>query len=209
MGVNYRRFSHLLLCQPLDRQVFADSVSPVRRFSGSRRPPAPADDRSVCDRGTVADRVELCDQAVSVLSRRAARLEAAGRGLAVSEDWQKLLPLLVHIQAHLDGDLSLAALSRKAGLSPSYFHRLFKAAIGETPGDYVMRLRVERGAFRLLLHDARLVDVALDCGFQNHETFIRAFRRVLGKTPSEYREWIRRQVFERNHRAREVSVSIV
>ena len=126
----------------------------------------------------------------------------------MSEDWQKLLPLLVHIQAHLDGDLSLAALSRKAGLSPSYFHRLFKAAIGETPGDYVMRLRVERGAFRLLLHDARLVDVALDCGFQNHETFIRAFRRVLGKTPSEYREWIRRQVFERNHRGREASAEV-
>jgi transcriptional regulator GlxA family with amidase domain len=84
----------------------------------------------------------------------------------VNEDWQKLLPLLVHIQANLDGDLSLAALSQNAGLSPSHFHRLFKAAIGETPRDYVMRLRVERGAFRLLLHDARLVDVALDCGFQ-------------------------------------------
>src|SRR5262245_28963788 len=71
-----------------------------------------------------------------------------------------------------------------------------------------MRLRVERGAFRLLLHDARLVDVALDCGFQNHETFIRAFRRVFGKTPSEYREWIRRQVFERNHQAREASAEV-
>src|SRR5262249_49569072 len=106
--------------------------------------------------------VELCDQAVGVLSRRAARLEAAGRGGAVNEDWQKLLPLLVHIQANLDGDLRLVALSRKAGLLPSYFHRVFKAAIGETPGDYVMRFCVERGAFRLLLHDARLVDVALD-----------------------------------------------
>lgn len=126
----------------------------------------------------------------------------------MNEDWQKLLPLLVHIQANLDGDLSLAALSQNAGLSPSHFHRLFKAAIGETPRDYVMRLRVERGAFRLLLHDARLVDVALDCGFQNHETFIRAFRRVFGKTPSEYREWIRRQVFERNHQAREISAQV-
>jgi AraC family transcriptional regulator len=126
----------------------------------------------------------------------------------VNEDWQKLLPLLIHIQANLDDDLSLAALSRKAGLSPSHFHRLFKAAIGETPRDYVARLRVERGAFRLLLHDARLVDVALDCGFQNHETFIRAFRRVFGKTPGEYREWIRRQVFERNHHARETSAQV-
>src|SRR5262249_4034192 len=122
-------------------------LSPFRRLSDSRRTSAPADGRSVCHGDTVAGRVELCDQAVGVLSRRAARLEAAGRGGAVNEDWQKLLPLLVHTQANLDGDPSLAALSRKAGLSPSYFHRLFKAVIGETPGDYVMRLRVERGAF--------------------------------------------------------------
>ncbi len=126
----------------------------------------------------------------------------------MNKDWQKLLSLLVHIQANLDGDLSLAALSQNAVLSPSHFHRLFKAAIGETPRDYVMRLRVERGAFRLLLHDARLVDVALDCGFQNHETFIRAFQRVFGKTPSEYREWIRHQVFEQNHQAREPSAQV-
>jgi AraC family transcriptional regulator len=126
----------------------------------------------------------------------------------VKEDWQKLLPLLVHIQANLDGDLRLAALSRKAGLSPSHFHRLFKATIGETPRDYVTRLRVERGAFRLLLHDERLVDIALDCGFQSHETFIRAFRSVFGKTPGEYREWIRHQVFERNHQAREISAQV-
>src|SRR5262245_32016159 len=71
-----------------------------------------------------------------------------------------------------------------------------------------MRLRVERGAFRLLLHDAKLVDVALDCDFQNHETFIRAFRRAFDKTPSEYREWIRHQVFERNQQAREISAQV-
>lgn len=123
----------------------------------------------------------------------------------MNEDWQKLLPVLVHIQAHLDGNLSLAALSQQAKLSPSHFHRVFKAALGETLNQYVTRLRVERGAFLLLLHDERLLDIALDCGFHNHETFIRAFRRVLGKTPGEYREWIRQQVFERHPPARATS----
>ena len=99
----------------------------------------------------------------------------------MTRDWETLLPLLVHIQAHLEGDLGLEALSRKAGLSPFHLQRLFKAAIGETPKAYTSRLRLERGAFRLLVHDSNVLDIALECGFQSHETFLRAFRRRFGR----------------------------
>ena len=51
----------------------------------------------------------------------------------MTRDWETLLPLLIHIQAHLEDDLGLAALGRKAGLSPFHLQRLFKSAIGETP----------------------------------------------------------------------------
>lgn len=112
----------------------------------------------------------------------------------MKQDWETLIPLLIHIQAKLDGDLALAALSRKAGLSPFHLQRLFKAAIGETPKAYTSRLRVERAAFRLLIHDSSLLDIALECGFQNHETFIRAFHRRFGKSPRGYRKWMRGQV---------------
>ena len=112
----------------------------------------------------------------------------------MTEDWETLLPLLVHIQAHLEGDLSLGALGRKAGLSPFHLQRRFKAAIGETPKAYTSRLRLERGAFRLLVHDSNVLDIALECGFQNHETFLRAFHRRFGRTPSDYREWVRGQL---------------
>jgi AraC family transcriptional regulator len=112
----------------------------------------------------------------------------------VTAEWDSLLPLLVHIQAHLEGDLSLAALSRKAGLSPFHLQRRFKAAIGETPKTYTERLRLERAAFRLLVHDSNVLDIALECGFQTHETFLRAFRRRFGRAPSEYREWLREEL---------------
>lgn len=112
----------------------------------------------------------------------------------MKEDWQTLIPLLVHIQANLDQDLTLTTLSRKAGLSPFHLQRLFKAAIGETPKAYTSRLRVERAAFRLLIHDSTLLDIALECGFQNHETFIRAFHRRYGKSPRAYRKWMQAEV---------------
>jgi AraC family transcriptional regulator len=111
----------------------------------------------------------------------------------VTGDWETLLPLLLHIQARLDGDLSLRALSRKAGLSPFHLQRLFKAAVGETPKAHTLRLRLERAAFLLLIHESSLLDIALECGFQSHETFLRAFRRRFGELPSDYRERVREQ----------------
>jgi len=107
---------------------------------------------------------------------------------------EALLPVLVHIQANLDEDLSLATLSRIANLSPSHFHRVFNAGIGETPSQYVARLRLERGAFRLQVQNANILRIALDCGFNSHETFTRAFQRAFGKSPAAYRDWSRQQL---------------
>jgi AraC-like DNA-binding protein len=94
-------------------------------------------------------------------------------------------------------------LSAKASLSPAHFQRTFQALVGETPKNYVARLRLERAAFRLLIHDATLLDIALDCGFQNHETFTRAFRRRFGMPPSSYRAWVRTQAQQRPETAAE------
>lgn len=101
--------------------------------------------------------------------------------------WETLTPLLVYIQANLDRDLGLAALGTQANLSPAHLHRVFKAAIGETPKAYITRLRVERAAFCLLAHESQVSEVATHCGFHNPETFIRAFRRRFGASPGAYR----------------------
>ena len=103
----------------------------------------------------------------------------------------KLLPVLVHIQANLDEDLSLDSVAKRAQLSPFHFHRLFRAAVGETLKQYVQRLRLERAANRLAIHDTTILDVALDSGFQSHETFSRSFQRRFQVTPRGYREWAR------------------
>ena len=105
--------------------------------------------------------------------------------MSVSEDW--LGAVLVHIQSNLQLNLGLGELSQRARLSPSHFQRSFRRRVGETPRQYVERLRVERGAFQLTIRDASLLSIALECGFQSQETFIRAFRRRYGQTPGEYR----------------------
>jgi AraC family transcriptional regulator len=104
----------------------------------------------------------------------------------------RIMPALVHIQAHLDRDLSLDALADRASLSKYHFHELFKSATGETPKEYVERLRLEWAAMQLRLRRVAVVDVALECGYRNHETFSRAFRGRFQTSPSAYRkEWSR------------------
>ena len=101
---------------------------------------------------------------------------------------RKMQPVLAYAAAHLDEDVSLATLARQAGLSTFHLQRVFSATIGETPKQLTLRLRLGRAAVLLITSDDSILDVALDCGFQSHEAFIRAFRRRFGITPSAYRD---------------------
>ena len=89
----------------------------------------------------------------------------------------RMIPTLVHIQTHLDDDLKLERLARVAGVTPSHFSRSFTATIGESPHAYVERLRLERAAVLLVVRAASVLEIALDLGFQSHETFTWAFSR--------------------------------
>lgn len=99
-----------------------------------------------------------------------------------------LLSVLVHIQAGLDQDLSLAALAAASGLSTSTLKRRIEATTGETPRRYVERLRLERAASQLVLRQGTILEIALDNGFASHEVFTRAFTRHFGISPREWRE---------------------
>ncbi len=101
---------------------------------------------------------------------------------------RKVQPSLAFAAGHLDEDLSLGALARRAGLSPFHLHRVFAAAVGETPKHFTLRLRLGRAAALLLSGSESVLDVSLACGFRSHEVFCRAFRRRFGMNPSVYRE---------------------
>lgn len=100
---------------------------------------------------------------------------------------ERLADAALYAHAHLDGPLPAETLAGIAGLSVHAFHRRFRAAFGETPAAYVRRLRLERAAWRLQLHGDSILAIALDCGFGDHETFSRAFRRHYGLSPREWR----------------------
>jgi len=100
---------------------------------------------------------------------------------------QALLSTLLYIQTHLEQDLNLEMLAERAGFSAFHFHRIFHEVIGEAVKEYVRRLRIERGAYRLKVSEEPILRIALEAGFKTHESFTRAFERQFGISPSEFR----------------------
>ncbi len=88
---------------------------------------------------------------------------------------------------HLDADLSVEMLSRRAGYSGPHFSRAFTAETGEGPASWVLSQRVARAAQSLSAGEKRILDIALECGFNDVTTFTRAFRRRTGMAPSTFR----------------------
>lgn len=96
--------------------------------------------------------------------------------------------LLAWIESRLDHALTLEQVAAHAGLSPYHFSRLFTARMGRSVMAHVRGRRLVRGARRLASEPGlRLVDLALDCGFESQEAFTRAFKRVFGITPGRFR----------------------
>lgn len=107
---------------------------------------------------------------------------------ASTNSFQEMIPLLIDVQQNLDQDLNLQSLASKYGYSPFHFQRMFSHAMGETPKQYVDRLRLEKAAYKLQITDEPIFDVCLSVGFKNHETFTRAFRRYFGTSPRDCRK---------------------
>ena len=94
-----------------------------------------------------------------------------------------------YVDKHIDQTLSLGALAGIANFSPFHFHRIFTVLTGETPGNFVQRLRVEKAAW-LLQNDKKMsiADIAYSCGYGSVSLFSRSFRAFCGTTAKEFRQ---------------------
>jgi len=98
------------------------------------------------------------------------------------------------IHARYAEPLRLGQLAREAALSPFHFLRIFRSAFGETPHQYLTRVRIE-AAKRLLLADAPVTDVCFEVGFQSLGSFSALFARRVGAPPSAFRRRVHHFAF--------------
>lgn len=98
-----------------------------------------------------------------------------------------VLAAVDHAEQHLSGPVDVGAMAGAAGYSLFHFCRLFAARTRMSPHTYLVRRRLAVAAVPLLTSSRRIVDIAVEVGFDSHEGFTRAFTRGFGVTPSRAR----------------------
>jgi AraC family transcriptional regulator len=111
-----------------------------------------------------------------------AQVPAAG-GLA---KWQKQRALEL-LRENLNGSVRLCDLAKECGLSVSHFARAFKAALGISSHQWLIRQRIDRAQELLVQTKLPLCDVAVQSGFGDQPAFTRTFHRVVGASPGHWR----------------------
>src|SRR5438067_265421 len=92
------------------------------------------------------------------------------------------------IELHQAEPLSLGRVAHAVNISRHYFCKMFKKATGMNFIDYLSRVRVEKSKALLLNPNSRISEAAFACGFQSMTNFNREFKRIVGRSPTQFRE---------------------
>jgi AraC family transcriptional regulator len=103
-------------------------------------------------------------------------------------DTASIVQAIDFIEDNLREPIGVADMAAAVSYSLYHYCRTFNQATHHTPYDYLMRRRLADAARALLETDGKIIEVALDYQFNNPETFSRAFKRVLGWQPSQWRK---------------------
>jgi transcriptional regulator GlxA family with amidase domain len=110
---------------------------------------------------------------------------AALKALAQSDSkLARVSSAMRYIEENLGAKISVEDLTAKAGLSPSAFHRVFKAATGDSPLQYLKKLRLSKAKNLLVYQERPVYLAATDVGYESATQFSRKFKRYFGLPPS-------------------------
>ena len=126
--------------------------------------------------------VELGARAVQLANASSSDLNRTPPGATA-----RVTRIVRRIERDPDSALTLRSLAHEAGLSPFHFLRTFERLTGVTPHQYVLRTRLREAAMRLMAGPAKILEIALDCGFGDVSNFNRTFRAEFGVSPRRYR----------------------
>ena len=93
------------------------------------------------------------------------------------------------IENHPTENISMKEMAMLCHLSESYFSRLFSKEMGETFGNYISRLRIDRSKEPLRGSSLTVTQIAKKVGYSDTGHYIRLFKRFEGVTPTIYRQY--------------------
>lgn len=109
--------------------------------------------------------------------------------MLLQTSYHKIKTALYHVQNSYAKNITVKEAATLCGFSESHFMKLFKELTGMSFTAYLVNYRLELSAKQLLETDQKIIDIATNCGFNNHSYFTRAFQKKYGITPAKYRDY--------------------
>lgn len=144
----------------------------------------PLVDRFKAERAIAGTKLAVLEQQILKLCKGGAELV---KSHSLSEGEEMIYKSLKFITSRLDRSLSVSECAAYVHLSPSYYSSLFKRVTGMTLTQYLAGERINK-AKKLILDGMSVQDAALAVGYEDRRYFSETFKKLTGKTPSEFRE---------------------
>lgn len=93
----------------------------------------------------------------------------------------------LYIDENFDKLITRDTVAAHLRISPNYFSRVFREQGAMTFSDYLTQVRIGKAKFMLEKYDLPLSQIAARCGFNDFNYFYKVFKKVVGRTPTEYR----------------------
>lgn len=136
-----------------------------------------------CGKQPVVDR--LCDIFLINVMRYVLDSGSIEHGMLAGLGHPQLSEALTHIHSTPENPWSLNTLAEACGMSRSKFADEFKSVVGQSPGDYLMEWRISV-AQKLLFKEHSMDFIANSVGYENGSALARAFRKKIGKSPTQW-----------------------
>lgn len=96
---------------------------------------------------------------------------------------------LEYMHGHYQEKIVISEMASSIHISTEYYNRIFKLYTGKTPVEYLNDYRIEQASKLLISSDRSILDIALECGFENTSYFIRKFKEKKEMTPKKFRTY--------------------
>lgn len=183
-------------CLIVDNSFFSDNGIDIKRISFSEK----TNDKTAADKmAHIASCMRDKDNRLHIASTRLAVLDyicymtenyscdSTAKRNNLSKSYSAVLGAIDYINNHFAEKLSLEDISLRAGFSKYHFTRIFKENTGVTVIEYINARRCDNAGFLLRETKMPITQISFECGFESPSYFAKAFSKLYGIIPSEYR----------------------
>ncbi len=96
--------------------------------------------------------------------------------------------IIIYIENRVEEKIDYIELERVTGFSIAHIRDIFVTKTGMTLSRYILIRKISNAAYEILYNNQSIIDISVKYGFANYDTFTRAFKRITGLSPSEFKK---------------------